>query len=90
LFVVPSKLVSGALVLAHIFSLQALNYLKANKYPAFKNGTTCNPTSGSYCHGLDASSLIFLDRRASKIASMSQDELTALGPTYTCQSLTGE
>jgi hypothetical protein len=54
------------------------------------NATTCNPSSGSYCHGLDASSLIFLSRRTSRVATMSQDELTAVGPTYTCQSLTSE
>jgi hypothetical protein len=53
--------------------------------------TTCRPSSGSYCHGLDASSLIFVGRRpASLLASMTQAQLTTLGPKYTCHSLTGE
>jgi hypothetical protein len=52
--------------------------------------TTCNSAAGSYCHGLDASSLIFASRRASKLSGMTQAQLAALGPTYTCQSLTSK
>jgi hypothetical protein len=66
----------------------AMQQLPCSQVPGLSGASTCNPTTGSFCHGLDASSLIFLSRRATQLANMTQTQLSALGPTYTCQSLT--